>query len=143
MTLFDRSHARLGAMQAIYAIDFDVEIDKINLLDNIISYYHISGESKNIDTEFLHKLVVLFLKNKPQLDAEIALFLTNGWRLEKVHLVLLSILRLGVGEIIHFTEIPTNVIIDEYTSMASRFYDSKETGFINATLDKIAAKFRA
>jgi transcription antitermination protein NusB len=143
MTLFDKSHARLGAMQAIYAIDFDVDLDKPHLLDNIIKYYKVSGESENIDSNFLKKLVALFLKYQQQLDAEIILFLADGWRLEQVHLVLLSILRLGVGEIMYLKEIPPNVIIDEYTSMASRFYDSKETGFINATLQKIAAKYRA
>jgi N utilization substance protein B len=54
-----------------------------------------------------------------------------------------SLLRAATFEVIRRPDIPALVIINEYVSIATDFFDGKEPGMVNSILDKIARDVRA
>ena len=54
-----------------------------------------------------------------------------------------AIISLAVYELISFKNIPLQVIIDEYVSIAKQYFDNNNTGFVNGILDTIAKEIRS
>jgi N utilization substance protein B len=63
---------------------------------------------------------------------------STNWRIERMARVDRNVLRLGAWELIHHTEVPRAVILDEAVELAKR-YGSEESGaFVNGVLDRVA-----
>ena len=62
----------------------------------------------------------------------------KNWSLERMTPVDLSILRIGVYELLYRPEIPDPVVIDEAIEIAKRYGTKDSPAFINGLLDKIA-----
>jgi N utilization substance protein B len=71
------------------------------------------------------------------IDRKIAAVAKN-WSLERMTPVDLSILRIGVYEILYRPEIPHPVVIDEAIEIAKRYGTKDSPAFINGLLDKIS-----
>ncbi len=91
--------------------------------------------------DLLFELVSKLFQNEEIIDAHISKFLSNNWTVEKLDIIVSSILKMAVCELCFYST-PTKVVLDEYTSMASDFYDSKRVGFVNGVLDKISKEVR-
>ena len=63
----------------------------------------------------------------------------KNWSLKRMTPVDLSILRIGVYELLYQPDIPTPVVIDEAIEIAKRYGTKESPAFINGILDKIAA----
>lgn len=62
---------------------------------------------------------------------------SKNWTLERMSRVDLALLRLGAYELVHCSDVPTSVAINEAIEIGKR-YGTKETpGFINGILDRI------
>ena len=68
----------------------------------------------------------------PMIDAQ-----ATHWRLERMPVVDRLILRLGVYEMVHETETPRSVVIDEALELARRYSTPEAVKFINGVLDGI------
>ena len=66
--------------------------------------------------------------------------IAKNWSLERMAPVDLSILRIGVYELLYRPEIPNPVTIDEAIEIAKRYGTKDSPSFINGLLDKIAKK---
>ncbi|MCK5826833.1 MAG: transcription antitermination factor NusB [Desulfuromusa sp.] len=62
----------------------------------------------------------------------------KNWSLERMTPVDLSILRIGVYELLYRPEIPDPVVIDEAIEIAKRYGTKDSPSFINGLLDKIS-----
>jgi len=71
------------------------------------------------------------------LDARIASASTN-WRVERMARVDRNVLRLGAWELLHRTEVPRAVALDEAVEIAKRFGSEESGAFVNGVLDRIA-----
>ncbi|MGZ0188711.1 MAG: transcription antitermination protein NusB, partial [Alphaproteobacteria bacterium] len=58
-------------------------------------------------------------------------------RLERMELVLQSILVAGAAELLAISEAPPKVTISEYVDIADDFFGKSEASLVNATLDRI------
>ncbi len=63
----------------------------------------------------------------------------KNWSLKRMTPVDLTILRIGVYELLYQPDIPTPVVIDEAIEIAKRYGTKESPSFINGILDKIAA----
>ena len=62
---------------------------------------------------------------------------SEGWSVERISTVNLSILRLSVGEMLYMKDIPAPVSVNEAVGLA-KVYDGEESvAFMNGVLDKI------
>jgi transcription antitermination protein NusB len=69
-------------------------------------------------------------------DAELAQAVEN-WRMSRIAMVELNILRLGIHEL-RRAEVPPKVAIDEAVQLAHWFGGARAPGFVNGVLDGVA-----
>lgn len=60
----------------------------------------------------------------------------KGWNSERMGKVELTIIRLGVFEILYDEDVPASVAINEAVELAKKFGQDKSNGFVNAVLAK-------
>ncbi|MBW8309244.1 MAG: transcription antitermination factor NusB [Candidatus Paracaedibacteraceae bacterium] len=135
-----RSAARLAAVQAMYQIDIEPTDPRL-VIGQFISLRFKKPEQyymKNPDLSLFETVVIEALNNKDQYDKFITQVLSKDWTLDRLEVVLKSILRCGICELDCYRETPKAVIINEYVNLTKTFYDGQEPGFINASLDKLA-----
>ena len=103
---------------------------RINSKVNYLSL--ISGEKK----EYAHSLMHTVMEKKDYCMELIQPKLIN-WDAERVALIDLLLLRMGVCELLYFPTIPTKVTINEYIEVA-KLYSTPQSGhFVNGVLDNI------
>ena len=93
----------------------------------------------DMDDEFYGNLIRITEKNLAEIDKQISDNLQKSWNLNRLDLVTKNILRLATAELLFLTEIPKNVIFNEYIEIAKAFFDDKsKVSFVNGILNKIA-----
>jgi N utilization substance protein B len=146
------SLARLAAVQVLYQLDSSqcqlAEAISYVKLNSISKEKRIGDESGNVSSlaEVKHSLdegALASLMNKTlgeqqQIDYLIYSNLTADWPKERLELIVFSVLRVGVAELLGAIKAPHRVTISEYVDIAHAFYDGSEPGLVNAILDKIA-----
>lgn len=149
-----KSISRIAAIQALYDYDSSTTKDLKGSLLRIIEFYKDKAVKKDYDlpqtTEYkirpsynyLNELVNTAEEHLNQIDAVISDHLTSEWNLEKLSVLLRSLLRVAICEITYFPETPTKVVISEYTDIAGDMLDENEIGFVNSILENVAKKTR-
>lgn len=140
-----RRAARLSAVQALYQMDVAAEPSKSVVREFLNHRFGHEDETDMIeaDEEFFEDIVLGVVARQDDIDAEIAAHLSDKWKLKRLDITLRAIMRAAAYEILRRPDVPALVIIDEYVSIATDFFDGGEQGFVNASLDKIARKIRA
>ncbi len=67
----------------------------------------------------------------------------KGWKLDRMALVDLTILRLAVWEIMYDPEVPGNVSIAEAMELTERYSDPDDKSFVNGILGTILREYEA
>lgn len=99
---------------------------KINFMDLL------SGEKK----EYAHDLMHAVLDKRSYCMELIEPKLKN-WDKDRVALIDLLLLRMGVCELLYFPTIPTKVTINEYIDIAKQYSTPQSGQFVNGVLDNI------
>jgi len=79
--------------------------------------------------------------HRDELDALIARF-ARGWRLERMPLLDLTVLRMAAFELAHRPEVPTPAVISEAVELAKKFSTDNSGRFVNGVLAAIATEVR-
>ena len=142
-----RSVARLAAVQALY----QMEVSNAGAETVIREFAEhrfdrdLPGEDASLaaaDEAFFADIVRGVVTPQKTVDAAIARRLASGWRLERLDATARGILRAGAYELAHRTDVPTEVVIDEYVELAKSFFEGPEPGFVNGALDAVAQDVR-
>ena len=101
--------------------------------------FAIASLSEDIDEDlnFASSLFDAVTKNTHEYDSYIDKYAKN-WELERISMIDISILRMGIGEMISFKNIPTKVTINECIDIAKSFSSIKSGNFVNGLLDVIS-----
>jgi N utilization substance protein B len=141
-----RSAARLAAVQALY----QMEIAGAGLNEILAEFEsHWLGQEvegaqyQPAEAGFFRNVVQGFLREQRKLDPLIDHALSQGWPLKRIEAVLRAVLRAGVYELAHRSDVPSRAVISEYVDVARAFVDEGETAMINAVLDQLARQLRA
>jgi N utilization substance protein B len=136
--------ARIASVQSLYyyhATDLDIN----QVIENIKVFYE--QEKLNNDSQFLglklnkdyfYELTHAAIQNNHNIDALIEKNLTQEWNITKQHLIMLSILRVGITELCYFLNTPFKVVINEFSDIAGNMLMSNEVNFVNSLLQKIS-----
>lgn len=92
----------------------------------------ISSEKKEYSQELLRTVL-----EKKEYCMELIQPKLMNWDKERVALIDLLLLRMGVCELLYFPTIPTKVTINEYIEIAKRYSTQQSGQFINGVLDNI------
>ncbi|MBO0995281.1 transcription antitermination factor NusB [Bacillus sp. SD088] len=121
-----RRTAREKALQALFQMNIS-GIEAEEAIENVLE-----DEKKD---PFLQQLVEGTIQHLPEIDAEIQKHLEN-WTLDRLAKVDITILRIGMYELLFHDDIPENVAINEAIEIAKIFGDDKSGKFINGILSK-------
>lgn len=140
-----RSVARLAAVQALY----QMEVSGAGV-DSVIREFgehrfdrDVEGEQlAAADETFFADLARGVVANQAKIDQGVVKRLASGWRLERLDATARAVLRAGAFELMYRSDVPTEVVINEYVEIAKSFFEGPEAGFINGALDAIARDAR-
>ncbi len=141
-----RSAARLAAVQALYQLDME-KIPLARLLDEF--HMHRFGEEIDdvrfaaADIAFFDDVVSGVDARLEEIDILLAANIGTNWKLERLDITLIQILRAGTFELMARADVPTSSVINEYVDVAHAFFDEKEAKFVNGLLDAVAKEKRA
>ncbi|GIN55742.1 transcription antitermination factor NusB [Lederbergia ruris] len=121
-----RRTAREKALQALFQMNIS-GIEAEEAIENVL------GEERK--DSFLQQLVEGTIQHLPEIDAEIQKHLEN-WTLDRLAKVDITILRIGMYELLFNDEVPENVAINEAIEIAKIFGDDHSGKFINGILSK-------
>ena len=79
---------------------------------------------------------------REMLDQKIGGYLRN-WSMYRLGSVERNALRIGAWEVIHCTDIPAPILVNEAIDLAKFFSETKSGKFVNGVLDKLAKDLRS
>ena len=138
-----RRNSRKIAVQALFQFFFSKE-DVNKILEEFYNFRikELKNYKKKYDTDFFKTIVIGVCQNEKKITNIIECNLSENWLLDRVDLTMKAIISLAIYELINFENIPLQVIINEYVSIANQYLDKSNTGFINGILDNIAKNIR-
>jgi N utilization substance protein B len=92
--------------------------------------------------EYATELVRGVHANRAALDERIAAHAKQGWSLERMPVIDLTLLRLAAFELEFRPDVPLAVVIDEAVELAKQFSTDEAGRFVNGVLAAIAAEVR-
>lgn len=131
-----RHLARQAAVQALYQWQLTAQAPQ-----EIETHFISDHDFKGVDLEYFHELVREVPLHLHELDDHLAPHLDRG--IDEVDPVERAILRLGAYELEFRLEVPYKVVINEGVELAKTFGAEHGHKYVNAVLDKVAAKLRA
>ena len=126
-----RRQSRIIAMQMLYQIHQNA--DPVQL---VIKQFWLNREVSVEIRPFTQQLVVGTTSNLDTIDAELKASSKN-WKIHRMPVVDLSILRLATYEILFLDEIDAATSINEAVEIAKSYSTSNSPKFINGVLDNI------
>jgi N utilization substance protein B len=142
-----RSVARLAAVQALYQIELNREVEPESVVREFARHRfgrEIDGDQYGeADPDLFSDIVRGVAVDQERLDTIISAVLTEEWPLLRLDSVLRAILRAGAYELVYRHDVPPRVSISEYTDIAHAFFIGKEPGLANGVLDRLGRTLRA
>ena len=126
-----RSEAREKAFKIIFQIEFHEDFNEI--YKRLMNEESLSGSQG----EYALNVIDGVRKNKEILDGKINSLLKKGWDIKRLPNTVKAILRLAAYEILYVEDIPDAASINEAVSLAKKYCDEKDLGFINGILRNI------
>lgn len=130
----NRHSARLCAVQALYAMD----IGKDDHIASVVS--HVLSEQSNVTEQDANYVMSLVTGTQEHLEDIDAILRTHveGWTLDRIARVELSVLRLACYELQHAHDVDVPVIVDEAVEIAKAFSNEPAAKFVNGVLAKVS-----
>ncbi|MCK4385912.1 MAG: transcription antitermination factor NusB [candidate division Zixibacteria bacterium] len=127
-----RRKARELTLKALYAYEISGS-DAQQVSDDIISVSQIKEEAKRFSRILFKKV----LQNIEKID-DLIKGSVKSWDFSRIGLVEKNILRIGVCELLFFSDIPVAITINEAIELGKKYGGKDAKNFINGVLDYIA-----
>jgi N utilization substance protein B len=129
-----RRKARILAFQALYAWETTGAS-----VEDVTSFAWLDEPSDEDTVSFARLLTAGVIETIEEVDEAIAGQLEH-WTLARINRVDLAILRLSAYAVLHLTDIPPSVTIDEAVTLAKRYGTRESYRFVNGVLDGIVKR---
>jgi len=140
-----RAGARLAAVQALYQMEQTGQSARSVIADFMEDRLGLNEEGEPVeeaDPDLFKSIVDGVVERQEAVDAAIMKRLAGGWKIERLDATSRAILRGGVYELIADIGLPSQIILDEYVSLAHAFFEGAEPKFINGLLDAVSRDVR-
>lgn len=130
-----RPKAREIFCRVLYEVEISGE-DPIEVLEYALGRYHLTEDAR----EHVLRIAEAWDRNRDETDAAIESRL-QSWSLDRLSIMVLSVLRLGATELAYVAETPTEVVLDQSIRLAQRYGEDGADAFVNGVLDRLARDF--
>lgn len=134
-----RSAARLAAVQITYQSLITGQ-SALNFVQQFLAHYAgdvaKSFKVRHLDETHLNELYAGAENDIEAIDTAIAAQLVDGWSLDRLTRIELSVLRCGTYELQSMLDIPARAVVSEYAALSDAC--GCDVGFVNAVLDRLA-----
>ena len=130
--MISRRKEREYALQVLYAQEYN----PLPLNDAITEFNDVFDATSG---EFTSDLVNLCIQNREELDEMIKENL-RSWKLERIAIVDKLIIRMGLVELLYFSDIPPEATLNEAVELSRKFGADKSVKFVNGVLDVLLKK---
>lgn len=148
--IYKNTSSRLAAVQILYSLETSGGKDLYELedfdehLNSRLSAYKdeellkecsVGGEKPN--KKFVEKLLQAVIAKSHEIDEIIEINSSKTSSLERMNMLMKSLLCCAIAEIKYF-DTPFKVVIKEYIKISSSFFAESEVAFVNGILDTIS-----
>ncbi len=140
-----RAGARLAAVQALYQMEQTGQSARSVIADFMEDRLGLNDEGEPVeeaDPDLFRSVVEGVVDRQEAVDSAIVKRLADGWRIDRLDATSRAILRAAVYELIADLGLPSQIILDEYVSLAHAFFEGAEPKFINGLLDNVSRDIR-
>lgn len=134
----NRTLAREVAMKILFARSLGGE----DTLEEVLEQSEAGDRLSDKDKTFLENEVFGVERFKEELDELIAKY-SKGWNVSRLAKVDLTLLRMGLFEIVHLPEVPVGATINEVVELSKQYGEDKSFSFINGILGAAARELRS
>lgn len=126
----NRTKAREYAFILLFQYKFQPD-EIVQILDDFCVEYNPKDQE-----EYIRSIVLNATENIEKIDKIIA-EKSEGWGVERLSSVNLSVLRLSVAEMLYLPDVPKVVSVNEAVGLAKTYDGEESVDFVNGVLDKI------
>ena len=125
--------------EQIFKLLFRVEFNDAAEMEQQCRLFFTEGDEEfgEKDAEYIKTKYEAILKRLPDIDRDIN-DRTKGWTTDRMSKVDLTIIRLGVYEIMYDDTVPEGVAVNEAVELAKRFGQKESYSFVNGVLSNFA-----
>ncbi len=134
-----RRKSREIALQFLFGHDFQERSCASEALQAELDEFCACFDANKKALAYANQLILGICANLKDIDALIADH-SHNWRVERMSLVDLNILRIAAFEMEHVADAPATVAINEALEIAKRYAEPDSVGFINGILDALQKK---
>lgn len=133
----NRTLAREVAMKILFAQSLGGE----DTWEEVLEQSQARDELSDEDKTFLENEVFGVERHREELDGLIDGY-AKGWNLNRLAKVDLTLLRMGLFELLYLPEVPVGAAINEAVELSKRYGEDKSYSFINGILGTAARELR-
>lgn len=132
--------AREAAMCLLYEWEMNGEPGELETLFEMRDILK-SDKFTPEQNEYINEIVKKFEENAIYIDSVISKYNKDGWKIDRIGRVDLSILRLALIEIFYMEDMPFKVTANEAVELAKKYSAEKSPSYINGVLASVARDF--
>ena len=139
----NRRKSRELALQTLYAFNMQNEgkDSKAVKMDDLKNELIFNRNVKQVVAEYASDLIDIERKHQRKIG-NILSATSENWDIDRFSQVDKALLRLAIGELLYFPDVPIKVVINEALEVARMFSTDESIPFINGILDKVSSKWR-
>lgn len=141
-----RSASRLAAVQALYQMELSDQNSEVALkefLDHRLGREIEGDQYAEADEKYFADLVRGVVARQEEIDGALARVLMKEWSFDRIDPTMRAIMRSAVFELLAKPDTPARVIVNEYLTIATAFFeDGAEMAFLSGVLNRMARELR-
>ena len=132
----NRTESREASFKLLYSIQISPDSELQEQIDLFMEAEEIDDKEA---IEYINNVIKGINDHNEEIEKQISDNIKQGWTIARISKVDLTLLKLGIYEIL-YTDIPFKVVINEVVKIAKKYGDDSSSSFINGVLASIIEK---
>ncbi len=128
-----RSKNREEAFKLLYSIQLLKDCDYLEQIEMFLEQENITDEKTK---QYINEIISGIQENNENIEKQIVQNIKSGWSISRISKVDLTLLKLGIFEIL-FSKLPYKVVINEVVELSKKYGDDNSKSFVNGVLASI------
>ena len=134
--MMNRTESREASFKLLYSIQISPDSELQEQIDLFMEAEEIDDKEA---IEYINNVINGINDHNEEIEKQISDNIKQGWTIARISKVDLTLLKLGIYEIL-YTDIPFKVVINEVVKIAKKYGDDSSSSFINGVLASIIEK---